>query len=336
MKKFYTIICLLISSAAFTQPLLIEDFNYTAGDAITAHGWVSHSGSTTNPILVTTPGLTFTGYVGSGIGFAAGVNNTGQDLNRTYTVPTTGSVYVSFLVNAPANTNPGSYFFHFRDEAANTAFRARAFITPLTGKMSIGFSFNASTPDVTSTTLLNFGETYLFVVKYTIVDGVENDIASLYVFKAGDNFTTEPATPTIGPLTATHTTPGDLTTPLASDISPMEIALRQYDANQRITVDGFRVKTKWDLAKDDGSAGMIEMSKTQFNVYPNPVTNGLLNISSSGNSIKYFEIFDVTGKKMQSEVTSENAIDVRNLRTGLYIIQVTEDNQVSTSKFSIK
>ena len=252
MKKIFLMLSLfIISGLAFAQaPLLVDDFSYTAGDALTDHNWNAHSGGTTNPVLVTTPGLTFAGYVGSDIGLATGVDNTGQDVNKVFPAMTSGSVYASFLVNSTLNSGKGGYFFMYRDEAAGTAFRARTFIKPETGKMRIGFSFNASAYLDSIPTLLNFGETYLFVVKYTIVEGAENDKVSLYVFKAGDDFTTEPATPTIGPLTATNTTPGDLTTPLGPDISPMEIALRQFEAAQKITLDGFRVKTSWELTQD--------------------------------------------------------------------------------------
>jgi hypothetical protein len=251
MKKFYVIICLFISSMAFGQaPLLIEDFNYSAADLLTAHGWNAHSGGTTNAVAVTAPGLTFTGYIGSGIGNAAGVNNTGQDVNKLFPELTSGSIYVSFLLNSTATSATGSYFFHFFDPNAATAFRARTFIISNTGKMQIGFSFNASAAQGLSSTLLDFGTTYLVVAKYTIVSGIENDIVSLYIFKAGDDFSTEPVTPFLGPFTATNTTPGDPLTPLGPDIRPYGIGLRQFDAAQRITVDGFRVKTSWDLAAD--------------------------------------------------------------------------------------
>jgi len=256
MKKTFTILSLLIiCSLAFAQvPLLVEDFTYMAGDAIKDHDWTAHSAASTSPILVTDPGLTFAGYVGSNIGLAAGLNNNGQDVNKTFTSQTSGSLYTSFLVNSTLNTGEGGYFFMYRDEEAGTAFRARTFIKPETGKMRIGFSFNASAYLDSIPTLLNFGETYLFVVKYTIVDGAENDNVSLYVFKAGDDFTTEPAVPTLGPLTATHTTPTDPLTPLGPDINANEIALRQFESAQKITVDGFRVKTAWDLTQDETAA----------------------------------------------------------------------------------
>jgi len=245
-------VVITISDEAALPPastrLLIEDFNYNVNDALTEHGWSVHSGSS-NPILVTAPGLVFQGYVGSGIGNAAGVNNTGQDVNKGFTPQTeAGPVYASFMVNATATSSTGDYFIHFFDPNATTAHRARTFILPgsAPGKMKVGFSFNASTAADTLKEELNFGETYLFVLKYIINGGADNDQVCLYVFKAGDDFSVEPSTPTIGPLSATLTNQGTL----APDITPTAIALRQFDAAQRITVDGIRVKKVWQLNSD--------------------------------------------------------------------------------------
>jgi hypothetical protein len=427
-KTFTTLSLIIISSLAFAQaPLLIEDFNYAAGDALTAHGWIAHSSAATNPILVTSPGLTFAGYVGSNIGLAAGENGNGQDVNKLFSVPTSGAVYVSFLVNATAS-NPALSsaidFFHFFDPAQTSARRGRTSIKSKTGKMLVGLSFNSNALQDSIPILLDFGTTYLFVAKYKIVEGVTNDVVSLYIFKAGDNFASEPATPTLGPLTATNTTPGDLTTPLGPDIIATGIALRQFDAAQKITVDGFRVKTSWELAVDiaptmavstntlsiasaasstntfnitsnapwtvvsdqtwltasigsgygnaaiiltaeenltsaartanvkvttDGvttqtivvtqdasTTGINDKQKQQVGFYPNPVTDGCLNIKASVNSEKQVEIFDLVGKKVLNQNTSSNKIDVKNLKAGVYVLKVVTDNKTTTSKLIIK
>jgi hypothetical protein len=335
MKKIFLILSVLISSFTFAQaPLLVEDLNYPVGDLLTSHDWIAHSGGTTNPVLVTSPGLTFTGYVGSNIGLAAGVNNTGQDVNKLFTAQTSGTVYASFLVNATASSPSGSYFFHLFDPTASTAFRARTFIKPKTGKMMVGFSFNASAQQDSLNTLLDFGTTYLFVVKYKINDGLTNDVVSLYVFKAGDNFTTEPATPTLGPLTATYTTPGDPTTPLGPDITPTGVALRQFDAAQRITVDGFRVKNTWQLTQD--FTGINDGTRQQVGFYPNPVTDGILNFTTPDNSQKQIEIYDIVGKTVFSQNTSANRIDINMLKAGMYVIKVTSNNKTSSSRLVVK
>ena len=326
MKKFYLFAFLCFSGVAFAQaPLLIEDFDYTAGDLLTVHNWNLTGTSTTNPIAVTSPGLTFSGYVGSNIGLAAGVNNTGQDLNKLFTAQTTGSVYASFLVNATATSAAGDYFFHFYDPTAPTAFRARTFITAQAGQMQVGLTFNASTAPTNMSTLLNFGETYLCVAKYTIIDGALNDQVSLYVFKSGDDFSVEPTTPTIGPLTGT-----------ATDIIPTGISIRQFDAAQRITIDGFRVKTFWQLDKDNPTSINSINANQKLEFYPNPVTDGYLNLSNSVNSTKSVEIFDVVGKKVLSQQTLLSKVDVSQLTAGMYLLTVSSDHKTYSSKLVIK
>ena len=330
MKKIYLFVVLCMSSFAFAgSPLLIEDFNYTVGEALTLHNWAIHSG-TSNPLVVTSPGLTLSGYVGSGIGLATGLNNTGDDENRSFGAQTTaGSIYASFLVNVPTNTAAGSYFFHFFDPTAPTAFRARTFITPQSGQIAIGFSFNASAAQATSSTLLNFGETYLFVAKYTIVDGTTNDNVSLYVFKVGDDFSVEPTTPTLGPLTTADAT---------ADIVPTCVALRQWDANQRITVDGIRVRREWDMIDDNNVVTAMSqlIGNQSLSCYPNPVTDGFVNLANVGSSMKDVQIYDVVGKKVFNQQTVSNRLDVSTLNAGVYVIKVSADNQTSSSRLVIK
>jgi len=319
---------LCISSFAFAgSPLLIEDFNYPIGDALTAHNWAIHSG-TSNPIVVTSPGLSFTNYVGSGIGLAAGVNNTGDDENRPFTAQTTGSVYASFMVNVTAAPTAGVYFFHFVDASVSSAYRARTFLIPQSGQFAVGLTFNASTTTA-STKLLNSGQTYLFVVKYKIIDGTLNDQASIYVFADGEDFSTEPATPTIGPVTQTTS---------AADIAPAGVALRQDDATQRITVDGIRVRTEWDLVDDNNVVtAMSQLNGNQkVTCYPNPVTDGFVNLVNGGSSMKEVQIFDVVGKKVMNLQTVSNRLDVSSLNQGIYVLKVSANNQTSSARFVIK
>ncbi len=332
MKKIYLFVMLCISSFAFAgSPLLIEDFNYTVGEALTLHDWAIHSG-TSNPLVVTSPGLTFSGYVGSAVGNATGLNNTGDDENKLFTTQTTGSVYVSFLVNASATNISGSiypYFLHFVDATISSAFRAKCFIVPgsTSDKMKIGFSFNSNTA-TTYETELNFGETYLLVAKYVIVTGDLNDYVSLYIFKAGDDISSEPITPTIGPLTQTAS---------GTDIAPAGVALRQFDAAQRITVDGIRVRTEWHL-NDDANVvtAMSQLNENRTVCYPNPVTDGFVNLANAGSSMKDVQIFDIVGKRVFNQQTISNRVDVSSLNQGIYLLKVSANNQTSSARFVIK
>jgi hypothetical protein len=116
MKKIFTILSLLGSVAAFTQPLLSDDFNYSG--LITSNGWSSHNGTLGQ--LSTTAGLSYPGYTGSGIGNAvavlAGTSGTGgvsEDANREISPAISGNgavVWMTFL--SIWETEPQPHLFH--------------------------------------------------------------------------------------------------------------------------------------------------------------------------------------------------------------------------------
>ena len=70
-------------------------------------------------------------------------------------------------------------------------------------------------------------------------------------------------------------------------------------------------------------------------VYPNPVTNGTLFIDSDSNASKAVAIFDVLGKQVV-KTTTEQAVNVSNLKGGVYIVKITEDGKTATRKLVIK
>ncbi len=235
MKKFtlFALLCTAIlvcgvQRTGFGQLLLNENFSYPAGDLITSYGWVAHSGGGTQPITVNSSGLTFAGYIASGIGNAALVDNNGEDDNKTFIAQTSGSIYVAFMVKVVANA--AGYFFHLSTNPLNTSFfRARVY-TDATNHFGIGVGSGAASY---STSTFTVGNTYLLIVKYEMVAGTTNDKVSLFVI-SGAIPPTEPAA-TVGPLVdATQT-----------DCNPGSVALRQYSATQNFIIDGIRVAPSW-------------------------------------------------------------------------------------------
>ena len=220
-----------LAVGASAAPLLTDDFNYTG--LLTSNGWTAHSGGGTQAID-TTSGLTYAGYLNSGVGEAANVDNNGEDVNRTYPVVSSGPVYVSFLVNLQAVVE--GYFLNIGPSPISTTFRGRVWATTDgTGDYELGLTFGSETPLANKTNLnLAFGTTYLVVLKYDVVGGLDNDTVSLYVFSSGVPGT-EPGTATIAPF---HTAG-------QADIDPGSVALRQYNAAQRVVVDGIRVGALW-------------------------------------------------------------------------------------------
>lgn len=73
-----------------------------------------------------------------------------------------------------------------------------------------------------------------------------------------------------------------------------------------------------------------------LNMYPNPVTNGNLYISSDSNSAKSVEIYDILGKQVLNAKVSNNTVNVSNLKGGAYIVKITEEGKTATRKLIIE
>jgi hypothetical protein len=344
MKQIYYFLFFAFSTNySFGQTnYLVENFDYPADALLTANGWFAHSAGTTNPLTVNSGGLslTTTPYIGSGVGNAALVDNTGSDENKPLEgYLSAGSVYASFLfkANAPLTTANDGFFFHFvkySDEttpdftSTNTAFRARVFVIPGTtdAQFKFGLTFNATSEGTDVTTDLDVTQTYLVVAKYTFVDGDDNDTVSLYVFSDGQSIVSEPATPTIGPLTGT-----------AADIGIIQgVALRQFAATQNNIVDGIYVRNEWNLTSSGTSLSATSFEDNKFTLSPNPVTENKFTINTIAEGPKTVTLFDINGRKMLEKVMETNSVDVSSLSKGFYIVQLTIDNKVQTSKLIIK
>jgi hypothetical protein len=141
MKRTLLLFSLLfaVCFTASAQVLLQENFNYTAGTALTANGWTITGTSVTNVINVANSGLSYPGYVGSNIGNAASLITTGQDVNIGFASKNSGTVYASLLVNVSA-AQIGDYFFHFTQGLiTSNAFYGRVFARLAdNGKLTFG------------------------------------------------------------------------------------------------------------------------------------------------------------------------------------------------------
>ena len=74
-----------------------------------------------------------------------------------------------------------------------------------------------------------------------------------------------------------------------------------------------------------------------FTVYPNPVNNGEFYVSTASNGVKSIQIFDMLGKEVYSKnIEANEKIKTSNLRAGVYILKVEENDKLATTKLVIK
>nr|WP_240723569.1 T9SS type A sorting domain-containing protein [Flavobacterium sp. J27] len=70
-------------------------------------------------------------------------------------------------------------------------------------------------------------------------------------------------------------------------------------------------------------------------IYPNPVNNGKIYITSKLGLEKKIEIFDVLGKKVFEAVVTTKEVNISALNTGVYIVKVKEGETSATRKLII-
>jgi len=229
---------LLFSGQSWGQTLLLnENFDYTSGTLLTANGW-NITGTTATPnVAVSIASIAYSGYLSSGIGNEVSLATSGQDVNKTFTAQTSGTVYASCLVNISSASTTGDYFFHLGATTISTIFHGRVFVKK---DASNNLAFGISRAGAIATAIFtpftySLNTTYLLVLRYSIVSGATNDIAAIYINPALN--AAEPAT---GWTTSTDA-PADL-----ANIG--SVALRQGSASNAaaIKLDGIRVATTWD------------------------------------------------------------------------------------------
>ncbi|TYA53020.1 T9SS type A sorting domain-containing protein [Formosa maritima] len=73
-----------------------------------------------------------------------------------------------------------------------------------------------------------------------------------------------------------------------------------------------------------------------LSVYPNPVSQGKIYITSKNNAPKKIEIFNVLGKNIQTVIITQRELNISKLKAGVYIIKITENNISATRKLIVK
>ena len=79
-----------------------------------------------------------------------------------------------------------------------------------------------------------------------------------------------------------------------------------------------------------------DLAADNLKVYPNPTSLGYVIISSRGSSKIDVMVFDIIGKEIIRNTISNNTLDVSDLKTGVYLLKISQDDAVTTKKLVIK
>ncbi len=272
MRKLFSCI-LVFNFFAFNpiqaQQLLTENFDYPASQPLTSNGWIQNGTVATSPILVSSSGLTYSSYVLSGIGNAAILGSSGQDVYKDAKASvSSGNVYVSFMLNVDTAKGTGDYFFSMNQiggtGGGNTA---RIYIKMASAgyyKLGISKGFEPAVYSVDSFAIRN---TTLVVLKYHFVTGNANDTLTVFNFSSGF--------PSVEPRYGVALTNGGIM-PDPASLGRLMLSQGTQANAPALKMDGIRVANNWtDLnsATTNNPAGLVNF--------------GILNITSTSARISW-------------------------------------------------
>jgi len=299
--------------------------------ALSSNLWGTHSG-TAGQMTTLTGSLSYPGFTTQGNQTQIIAGNS-EDVNLA-TAPLTGVAYYSALINLPnvtglaANTTTGNYFLMFGTTAgtALTTFSGRIYVkagaTADTFNLGILNGAGGTAAPTFSSTDYSINTTYMVVVKFDFT----SNTASLFI------------NPTIGGAEGTATVTnatGTTAAPAQIDRLIIREAGTATAGTGNIQIDEVRIGSTWQYVTSS-VLGVKQNSIAGLRVYPNPVTNGTLFVTSDSNEEKSVEIFDVLGKQVLKTVVTNQSINLSGINSGVYIVKVTEEGKTATRKLVIK
>lgn len=348
--RFFKILILAVAilqsySEIYSQNVFKDDFNYSPADSLEGTGGWYRSGVNSNyNIKVVSPGLTYAGYAGSGLGNTAYISNSGEgdvlfhNLNPAITA---GAGYMSFMlrIDSLPGTMTQGYCICFNPNTGGTNLNTRMYIKRLTGT-TFNFGIYKSYSVTYNNTVYNSNTTYLVVLKYSIVAGNNNDSSKIYVFNSGVP-ASEPSVPLAFAMdSADYTGQGYVC--LSNNYA--QTGLRGCS----IKIDGIRVGNSWSTSVLSSVRQISNEIPALFSLkqnYPNtfnPVTKISYELPESGPVT--LKIYDALGNEVQTLV-NENQIrgiyetewNASGFASGVYFCRLESGgNSVSRNMMLIK
>lgn len=290
-----------------------DHFDYAEGSSLGAQEQWTNINSGDN-ILVAAGSLNYPNATSSGNSVT--FSGSGIDCFSPFTSVTDGAIYASFMMNvtdlAAAVDAAETYFAAFTD--ASRSFKARMFFKRTGTQYQLGLDAPSFTTNY-DTSLRNIGDVVFVVMGYDFASNTLNAWINpdLTTFSAS--------------------TPASLTATPATAITQIGGFILRQDNNATPTmvIDELTVATT--------TTQLLSVRQNEIaglSVYPNPVTRGVLFINTQANAEKNVAIYDILGKQVLNTTTASNEINVASLKSGAYILKITEAGKTATSKLMVK
>lgn len=328
MKKLYLLVfSFAISLLSYGQLPKSDFFNYPVGSDLGSQvGWTNvNSGDL---VTVSAGNLSFTGLAPSS-GNKVGFSGAGIDPQLLFGTPeNNGTVYASFIIRvtdlSSFTNTAGGYFAGFGLNA--TTFAATVWLRAVGAQFNIGINKATGIADVNwLAPNFNTNEDIFIVIAYTFGSG-------------NSDIWVNPANTSLGQSPAPAP---DATANLGTTRSSLSLFFLRQDSTTEtpgMEVDELRIAKDWAGVTPPNTLSLEDRTfqKDFFTVFPNPASAGYVNISSASALQKDIEVYDVLGKRILSRSITGNRLEIGTLRSGVYILKITQENRTETKKLVVR
>ena len=283
-----------------------DSFDYDDGSLISSSNWNNFSGAEGDLQV----------YNGKVI-----ITNDGtlsEDASVSFS-PVQGVLYYAFdfSVNNPGEPISGGdyeYFAIFKDDGFN--YRARIDIVAANNEgndFTVGISSKGSTADAIWPDDLNFDTTYRVTVKYD----QDQNIAQLWI-----NANSETDASILGD---DEIDPG-------TSITQFGLRQASSSSDETILIDNLSISQTFS---ETLSTNQNLSSNQTIGLFPNPTNKGFVNITNNVSGQIIVDVYDILGKVIISSKIDNNRLDVSNLKAGMYVIKIKQNDIITTKKLII-
>ncbi len=304
MKKIYFLSLLFVGSLSFGQV-----FNATYDFAL-----VTATSGTTDPSLVpSTTGMSFGSFSAVNPTATPPYNSTGTGRFSFVSQPTGATTAIDTYSTLTGALDPTIYFQVVVTPNSGTTYS-------LTG---ITFKSQRSSTGVRTFSVRSSADNYATNLPASVTSTTASIQSGNIFFVTSDANTATSNISAGNTITLSNTS---ITTPTT---------FRFYGWNSEGSGGTFSI----DDVVISGNVSVLSTKQNQISglsVYPNPVTNGKLSITSDSNDSKAVVIYDVLGKQVLSTVVTNQVVNVSDLTSGVYIVKITEEGKTATRKLVIQ
>ena len=102
--------------------------------------------------------------------------------------------------------------------------------------------------------------------------------------------------------------------------------------NETIQIDNLKIGETFDSTT---LSDRLEESSSNFRLYPNPVSGNVVNIISNNIDVFEVDVFSLSGKLIISNISNDGQINISNLKSGVYLINIESSYGNTTKKLIV-